>query len=160
MAPFLEPHTNPHAWWIFLGFQDFMVRKYGLQGLLSSSTGNEGGKCALTGAATSRILDFKCIHTAAHWQGPPPSPLVDPGVDMATTARRGVKMNAWHCPYHSCTPTPKVSSQALSRAAYSPGYYILFGSHLGKRKTEKTPVCLWHRKVPEVTLCTCPGILH
>ena len=47
-------------------------------------------RCAVIGAATSRIWGFNCTQTATRWQHPPPSS-VDAGVDMAATARREVK---------------------------------------------------------------------
>lgn len=75
-----------------LGFQG-PHRKYGPHRLLSPSSGSEGERGVPLLTATSRILDFNCTHTATHWQPPPRCPPVDPGVDVATAARRGIRMS-------------------------------------------------------------------
>lgn len=75
------------------GFQGPHGQEVWTPQLLSPSAGNEGKRGVHLLTAASRILDFNCTHTATQWQHPPPCPPVDPGVDVATAARRVVKVN-------------------------------------------------------------------
>lgn len=74
---------------------------------------------------------------------------------MATAARRGIQMS-------KCLglPPPLMYLHPQSLLSGSePRMPHCFWKPPGKKGTEETPACPWHRKVPEVTP-TCPGILY